>query len=144
MNITASSRWLDGERFLTQASSGHAMVVDADRTSNSGPSPMELVLMGLCSCTSVDVVNILHKKRQTVWDVTVTAEAERAETPPRVYTSIRLVYRITGAGVDRKAVEDAVRLSKEKYCSVSRMLEKSATISHEIMVRDAGTPRRED
>jgi putative redox protein len=119
------------------------MVVDADRTSNSGSSPMELVLMGLCGCTSVDVVNILRKKRQTVWDVTVTAEAERADTPPRVYTSIRLVYRITGAGVNRKAVEDAVRLSKEKYCSVSQMLEKSATISHEIMVMEAENPRRE-
>jgi putative redox protein len=143
MNITASSRWLDGERFLTQSSSGHAMVVDADRTSNSAPSPMELVLMGLCSCTSVDVVNILRKKRQTVWDVTVTADAERADEPPRVYTAIRLVFRVTGAAVDRKAVEDAVRLSKDKYCSVSRMLEKTATITHEIMVMEAETPRRD-
>lgn len=143
MNITASSRWLEGERFLVQASSGHAMVVDADRARNTAPSPMELVLMGLCSCTSVDVVSILRKKRQTVWDVTVTAEAERAEAPPQVYTAIRLVYRITGAGVERKAVDDAVRLSKEKYCSVSRMLEKTATITHEIMVMEAETPRRE-
>lgn len=143
MNITASSRWLDGERFLTQASSGHAIVVDADRTSNTAPSPMELVLMGLCSCTSVDVVNILRKKRQTVWDVNVTADAERAEESPRVYTSIRLTYRVTGAGVARKAVEDAVRLSTDKYCSVSRMLEKSATMTHEIIVMEARHPRRE-
>jgi len=141
MSITASSRWLDGERFITQASSGHALVVDADRERNSAPSPMELVLMGLCSCTSVDVVNILRKKRQAVWDVIVSADAERADQPPRVYTSIHLVFRVEGRGVDRKAVEDAVRLSKDKYCSVSQMLEKTATITHEIIVVEADAPR---
>lgn len=140
MSVTASARWLDGERFLTEASSGHAMVVDADRERNSAPSPMELVLMGLCSCTLVDVVNILRKKRQQVKNVLVSAEAARAAEPPRVYTGIHLVYRVEGKGVQAKAVEDAVRLSTEKYCSVSAMLEKTAAITHEIMMVEVDEP----
>lgn len=143
MNIKAASRWLEGERFIAEASSGHALVVDADRARNTAPSPMELVLMGLCTCTSVDVVSILRKKRQAIWDVSVSAEAERADQPPRVYTSIRLVYRVSGTAIERKAVEDAVRLSKEKYCSVSQMLEKTAAISHEIIIVEADGPNRD-
>ena len=137
MSMTATARWLDGERFLTEADSGHALVADADHERNSGPSPVELVLMGLCGCTASDVVTILRKKRQAVRAVTVSAEAERAESPPRVFTRIHLVYRVAGQGVERKAAEDAVRLSRDKYCSVSRMLEASAAISHEIILVEA-------
>ena len=128
--ITASARWTDGERFLAGASSGHAIVVDAaqDKSANS---PMELVLIGLCGCTASDVVSILRKKRQAFTGVEVRAEAERAPEPPSVYTEIKLVYRVTGP-VDRKAVEDAVRLSKDKYCSVSQMLHKTARIRYDI------------
>jgi putative redox protein len=128
--ITAKAQWTDEERFLGQASSGHAIVVDAgqDKTANS---PMELVLIGLCGCTASDVVSILKKKRQAFTAVEVSAEAERASEVPKVYTSIKLVYRI-GGKVDRKAAEDAVRLSKDKYCSVSQMLQTTAKISYEI------------
>jgi putative redox protein len=92
---------------------------------------MELVLIGLCACTASDVVSILRKKREPFTHVQVRAQAERAEEPPRVFTSIKLVYIVRG-DVSQKAVEDAVRLSKEKYCSVSAMLQKSASISVEI------------
>ncbi|MGH9580476.1 MAG: OsmC family protein [Terriglobales bacterium] len=129
--VEASAQWTDGERFVSMASSGHALVVDSDRTRNSGTGPMELVLIGLCACTATDVVSILKKKRQPVAGVSVRAQAERAATPPMVYTSIHLVYAVRGA-VSRKAVEDAVRLSEEKYCSVSAMLQKTAKISSEI------------
>ena len=128
--ISASALWTDQERFIGTSSSGHAIVVDAGEK-KSGNSPMELVLIGLCGCTASDVVSILKKKRQPFTGVEVRAEGERAAEPPRVYTSIKLVYRVSGK-VDRKAVEDAVRLSKEKYCSVSQMLQKTAKVSYEI------------
>ena len=128
--ITASALWTDEERFIGAASSGHAIVVDAGKE-KSGNSPMELVLIGLCGCTASDVVSILRKKRQSFTAVEVRAAGERAPDPPSVYTEIKLIYRIRGK-VDRKAAEDAVRLSKEKYCSVSQMLQKTAKITHEI------------
>jgi len=130
--ITASAIWTDKDRFIGMASSGHAIVVDAgaEKTANS---PMELVLIGLCSCTAVDVVSILRKKREPFSRVEVYADTERATQPPRVYTKIKLVYRV-GGKVSRKAVEDAVRLSMEKYCSVEAMLKKTAEISCEIVM----------
>ena len=131
--ITATALWTDKERFLGTASSGHAIVADAGEE-KSANSPMELVLIGLCSCTASDVVSILKKKRQPFTGVEVRASAERAPEPPRIYTSIQLHYRVTG-DVDRKAVEDAVRLSKEKYCSVSQMLQKSAEITFDIEIQ---------
>jgi putative redox protein len=128
--ITASATWVDRERFLGIASSGHAVAVDA-ATEKTACSPVELVLIGLCGCTGSDVVSILRKKRESFTSLEVRAEAERASTFPTVYTAIRLVYRVGGT-VSHKAMEDAVRLSKEKYCSVSAMLQKTAKISFEI------------
>jgi len=132
--VEASAIWTGQERFIAKASSGHAIVVDA------GPSriacgPMELVLIGLCSCTAVDVVNILSKKREPFRSVEVHAEAERADKPPKIYTRIHLVYRIRG-GVSRKAAEDAVRLSETKYCSVAGMLQASARITYSIELNE--------
>lgn len=128
--ITASAIWTDNDRFVGQATSGHAIVVDAGKD-KTAPSPMELVLIGLCGCTASDVVGILRKKREKFTLLEVRAEAERAEGYPAVYTRIRLLYRVGGV-VSRKAIEDAIRLSKEKYCSVSAMLSKTAQISFEI------------
>lgn len=126
--VQASVNWTDGERFVGTASSGHALVVDSDRQRNTGSGPMELVLVGLCACTATDVVSILRKKRQPFTRVEVRAEAERAKQPPTVYETIKLVYTV-GGQVSKKAVEDAVRLSEEKYCSVSAMLQKTAKIT---------------
>src|SRR5712691_1685580 len=120
---------LDNYRFNAVATSGHAIVVDGDK--KTGNSPMELVLIGLCGCTGYDVANILGKKREPFTSLEVRALAERAPSPPSVYTEIRLVYRV-GGNVSHKAVEDAVRLSEEKYCSVSAMLNKTVKISFEI------------
>lgn len=129
--VEAFAQWTDGERFVALASSGHAMVVDADRKRNTGAGPMELVLIGLCACTATDVVSILTKKREAFTGLKVRAEAERAQEPPTVYTHIRLIYTVTGQ-VSKKAMEDAVRLSKEKYCSVSQMLQKTAHVTSVI------------
>jgi putative redox protein len=129
----AKATWVEKHRFEAVASSGHPIVVDGDKA--GGNSPMELVLIGLCGCTGYDVVSILEKKREPFTSLQVRAEAERAPTPPSVYTEIKLLYRV-GGKVSRKAVEDAVRLSTEKYCSVSAMLEKTAKITSEIEFTD--------
>jgi len=128
--IEATTRWTDKDRFIGQASSGHAIVVDAGSEKTTS-SPVELVLIALCACTASDVVGILRKKREPFTSLEVRASGERAEDFPKVFTSIRLTYRV-GGNVTHKAMEDAVRLSKEKYCSVSAMLEKSAKIGFEI------------
>ncbi len=131
----ATALWADNERFIGQATSGHALVMDAakDKTANS---PMELVLIALCGCTAADVNGILRKKREPFTILEVRAQAERATGYPAVYTEIKLTYRV-GGKVSPKAVEDAVRLSKEKYCSVSAMLEKTAKITTAIEYLDA-------
>src|SRR6202051_2577406 len=125
----AKTTWIEKQRFNGVASSGHSIVVDGDKA--AGNSPMELVLIGLCGCTGYDVASILRKKREPFTSLEVRAVAERAATPPTVYTDIRLIYRV-GGNVSHKAVEDAVKLSEEKYCSVSAMLQKTAKITFEI------------
>jgi putative redox protein len=136
--VEAKLNWTDGERFVASASSGHAIVIDSDRQRNTAAGPMELVLMGLCACTATDVVSILRKKRESFTGLEVRAEAERAQQPPTVYTSIKLIYTVTGQA-SRKAVEDAVRLSEEKYCSVSAMLKCTARITTEIHLHAEGS-----
>jgi putative redox protein len=121
--------WRADQRFEGISSSGHSIVVDGDK--KDGNSPMELVLIGLCGCTAYDVVSILRKKREPFTSLEVRAEAERATTPPTVYTQIHLTYTV-GGKLSHKAVQDAVRLSQEKYCSVSAMLSKTAKITHTI------------
>lgn len=124
--MEARAMWTNKDRFVADASSGHAMVLDAGELKTAN-SPMELVLIALCGCTASDVVGILRKKREPFTSLEVVAQAERASEHPKVFTLIELVYRVHGK-VTHKAMEDAVRLSKEKYCSVSAMLEKTATI----------------
>ncbi len=121
--------------FEGSTDTGSTIVFDAGPEHHDGPSPVEAVLMALCACTSVDVVSILKKKRQPIAGLRVTASAERAETYPKVFTHILLTYAVSGR-LSRKAVEDAVMLSKNKYCTVSKMLEKSATIDYEIVYLD--------
>jgi len=128
--ITASAIWTDNDRFVAQATSGHAIVVDAGEKKTAS-SPVELVLIGLCACTAYDVVNILRKKREDFTAVEVFAEGERATAQPAIYTTIKLVYKVKGK-VSRQAVESAVRLSEEKYCSVAAMLNKTAKITYNI------------
>ena len=125
----ASVTWVEEQRFDGRAGSGHEIVVDGDR--KAGNSPMELVLIGLCGCTGYDVVSILRKKREPFTGLEVRAEAERAAQPPTVYTKIKLIYRVSG-NVSQKAVEDAIKLSEDKYCSVAAMLKLTAEITYEI------------
>jgi putative redox protein len=129
--MIASAVWKGGDSYEGKTQSGHAVPIDTTPEHKAAPSPMELVLTALCGCTSVDVVSILEKKREPIEGLTVSAEAEQAPAPPRTFTRIHLTYRIKGK-VNQKAAEDAVSLSKNKYCSVSKMLEKAAMIDYSI------------
>jgi putative redox protein len=128
--IEASVNWADNERYVGTATSRHAIVLDTAKE-KSANSPMELVLIALCGCTASDVVGILRKKREKFTGLEVRAAGERADGYPAVYTSIHLTYLVHGE-VSKKSMEDAVKLSKEKYCSVSAMLEKTAKITYTI------------
>jgi len=128
--IEAVVSWADSERYIGSASSRHSIVLDTSKEKTAN-SPMELVLIALCGCTASDVLGILQKKREPFTSLEVSAKGDRAEGYPAVYTSIHLTYRVRGQ-VSEKAMEDAVHLSKDKYCSVSAMLEKTARITYSI------------
>jgi putative redox protein len=132
--MIAKAEWRHDQVYTASSDSGHTLTMDSGRI--EGPTPMECVLMALCGCTSVDVISILTKKREPFTALTVSATAEKAPTSPNVFTAIELVYTVTGR-VAPKSMEDAVRLSKEKYCSVSAMLEKTAKITYTIEYREA-------
>jgi putative redox protein len=129
--MIASAEWKQGMLFDGKSESGHTIPFDGTTEHGSGPSPMEAVLTALCACTSMDVVSILQKKREPLEGLTVTAKAEQATAAPRVFTQIHLTYQVRGP-VSQKAAEDAVALSKNKYCSVSKMLEKAAKLEYSI------------
>jgi putative redox protein len=129
--MIAHSEWKHDDVIEGKAENGNTITFDACSAHADGPSPMEAVLMALCSCTSVDVVSILLKKRQALTGLRVSAVADQAPAPPRVFTHIKLTYSVRGK-LSRKAVEDAVCLSKNKYCSVSLMLEKQCPVDYEI------------
>jgi putative redox protein len=127
MTTEARVTWVEDRRFVGHASSGHGILLDGSAT-KLGCTPMELLLIGMAGCTAYDVLEILEKKRQAVTGLEVQARAERSGEAPRVYTRINVEYLVRGRGVQTKAVEDAIRLSKEKYCSASIMLGKTAEI----------------
>ena len=133
-------KWIDGVSFVGESGSGHAVVIDGAPEHggrNIGVRPMELVLMGAAACSAFDVVHILKKARQPIADCTVDAEAERAATDPRVFTRIHLKFAVAGRGLDARQVERAVKLSKDKYCSATIMLAKTADITYDVEVVDA-------
>ncbi len=130
-------KWVDGALMLAESGSGHALVMDGPPEHggrNLGVRPMEMLLLGMGGCTQFDVVHILKKSRQEVSFCEVELSAERAESEPKVFTRIHVHFRVGGRGLSEKAVERAVRLSAEKYCSASIMLGKSAEITHDFEV----------
>ena len=135
MSMLAQVTWVEDKRFVGRASSGHAVVVDGS-AEKLGSSPMELLLIGMAGCTAYDVMSILEKKRQRVTGLEVSARAERAEEPPRVYTKIEVEYVLRGHEIKPKAVEDAIWLSEEKYCSASIMLGKTAQITTSYRIEE--------
>ncbi|WP_422474448.1 OsmC family protein [Endozoicomonas sp. ALB032] len=136
--MKAQVKWVDQERFLGLTDSNNSVVMDADRAVKSAPSPMELILMGLGGCSSVDVIGILKKARQKVVDCHVDIQAERADSVPAVFTKIHLNFVVKGTAVKESHVERAIELSADKYCSVARMLGKGdVEITHSFEIIEA-------
>jgi putative redox protein len=130
---TATVKWVGREEFLATMPSGHAVPFDADRKHNSAPGPMEMLLGALGSCTAVDIISILEKKRQKLATLEIEISGERAKDPPSVWIKIEMVYRLSGR-LDEKAVRDAIELSQNKYCSVAAMLRKTAEITYRFEI----------
>jgi len=131
--------WLaaNGMAFSAETGSGHLLTMDGAPDGagrNLAPRPMETFLTGAAACTAFDVVSILKKGRHAVTDVVVTVEGERALEAPRVFTAFHYVYTVAGHALDPKQVERAVKLSKEKYCSATIMLAKTATVTYDIVI----------
>ena len=138
--MKARVKWLDHMSFVGESGSGHSFVLDGSPDHggrNLGVRPMESVLIGLGGCSAYDVMLMLKKSRQDVTNCEVFLEAERADRVPAVFTSIQLTYVIEGRNLAEAQVQRAVTLSMEKYCSVTKMLETTVDISHEVkMISD--------
>jgi len=134
----------EGVMFVAESGSGHAIVVDTAPEvggRNLGPRPMELVLMGTGACTAVDVVLILRKARQAVTNCVVELDGERATEDPKVFTRVHFHFVVTGRGLAAKQVERAVQLSRDKYCSATAMLAKTAAITSDFEIRETDPPQ---
>ena len=114
-------------QFIARTGSGHDFLLD-DAAGGTGPKPIELVSAGLAGCTAFDVITVLRQKyHQKVTGYEVRVEADQAERPPQVFTDVRIHHVVTGYDIDVVALQEAIRLSEEKYCSVGAMVQKSAT-----------------
>ena len=115
-------------QFVAQSGTGHAFLID-DAAGGTGPKPIELVAVGLAGCTAFDVITILRQKyHQKMTAYQVRVEADQADRPPQVFTAVRIHHVITGFEIDVAAVEQAIHLSEEKYCSVGAMVQKTASL----------------
>ncbi len=137
-----TATWTGGLRFVYKSTTGHGLVTDVPEAAGGGgtaATPMELIMLGLIGCTGVDVTSILLKMKEPIEGLEVTAEYERSEEHPKVYTKIHLKYHVQG-DVNVKKLERAIKLSESKYCSVSAMLSKTATITNDyILVTNKNT-----
>jgi putative redox protein len=139
--MKARVQWLDGRAFVGESGSGHAVVMDGAPEAggrNIGVRPMEMLLLGLGGCTAFDVVMILERMREKVTAVDITLEAERATEEPKVFTHVKLVYKLRGYGLKPANVERAIKLSEEKYCSATAIIEKTAKIEHTFEIEEEG------
>ncbi|MBA3988930.1 OsmC family protein [Aliidiomarina maris] len=132
--MRAKVQWCGDLKFLGTSGSGHSVVMDGQQGQHA-PSPMEMVLMSVASCSSVDVVSILQKARQRIQHCEVDVTAERADAVPAVFTSIHLHFIVTGEDIAEQHVERAVKLSADKYCSVSIMLGATVKVTHSFSVK---------
>jgi len=138
--MQARIKWVDGVMFVGESGSGHAVVMDGPPDHggrNMGLRPMEMLLLGMGGCTAFDVLQILTKGRHEVLDCEAQIQAERANSIPSVFTHIHVHFVITGHNIKTAVVERAIKLSAEKYCSASIMLEKAASISHDFEIIEA-------
>lgn len=124
-------KWIEGMQFVATDSSGHSVVMDTSKKSGgdgSGFSPMQLLLVALGGCTGMDIIHIMRKQRQQVDDLEIVVSGKRVEEQPRVYNNIHVEYRIRGKDIKERAVQRAIQLSEDKYCSVGATLEAKAEV----------------
>ena len=136
-------RWTEGMTFLAETGSNHVVAMDGAPEGggrNLAPRPMEMVLLGTGGCTAYDIMVILRKSGQRVTGCEVKLESQRAETDPKVFTRIHMHFRLRGRGLKPKIVEQAIRLSHEKYCSASIMLGKTAEITEDYEIIEDPPP----
>ena len=132
--MTAKIKWLENQKIIGESGTGHSVVMDSI-DSNKGVSPMEMLLLGVGGCTSIDVLSILKKSKQDIIDFEVRIEAEREDNHPRVFKEVNIRYIIKGRKISESHVKRAIELSTEKYCGASITLGRSGTkmkYTHEI------------
>jgi putative redox protein len=141
--VKATVRFVDEDLFLGISPSGHALAIDTDKERSSAPSPVELLLVALGSCTATDVAGILAKKRQHVTNYIVEVSGTRRDEHPRSYTSMKVHHILTGKSISAKAVAHAIELSETKYCSVAATLRPAVEIqtTFEIIEEPPGEPQ---
>ncbi len=132
--------WISDKTFTGQTESGHSIVIGTAEgdAPKPGPSAMELVLMGAGSCSAWDVVEILRKGRQNVADVIVELDADRADTPPKVFTRIHMHFIVKGRDLSEEKVRRAIDLSVDKYCSAVAMLKPTVPVTHDFEIVETG------
>src|SRR5690348_6318298 len=133
--VTLTQPLRNQRQFVAHSGSGHHLLMD-DTAGATGAKPIELVTVGLAGCTAFDVITVLRQKfHQKVTGYEVRVEADQAERPPQVFTSVRIHHVVAGIDVDAVAIEEAIRLSEEKYCSVSAMVKHTASLhtTYEIL-----------
>jgi putative redox protein len=133
--MKARVKWVQDVTFVGESGSGHSVVMDGAPGAggrNIGFRPMEMLLLGLGGCSAFDVLLILRRGREAITDCVVEIEAQRAETDPKVFTAIEMVYKVSGKNLDANKVERAVNLSAEKYCSATKILSATAKITHRV------------
>ncbi len=135
--MQAKIKWVDGVMFVGESGSGHAVVIDGPPEHggrNMGIRPMEMLLLGVGSCSSFDVLQILQKGRNDITDCQTEISAERVDSVPKVFRKIHLHFIVTGRNLKEPVVKRAVQLSAEKYCSASIMLGKAVEITHDFEI----------
>ena len=132
MAVSAQLKWTDGIQFIARAGNSPAIVID-NHEGGSGPSPMELVLLGVAGCTAMDVISIMQKKRAHLTDFQVNITGQRAEENPKRYTEIHIEFVLFGKNIKPKAVEQAIRLSETKYCGAIASLNADFETTYRIV-----------
>ncbi len=138
-SVTLTQPLSQHRQFVATSGTGHHFLID-DTAGNTGAKPIELVAIALAGCTAFDVIGILRKKRQQVTGYEVKVEAEQTPDPPQVFTQVRIHHIVSGVDVSAQALENAIRLSEEKYCSVGAMIKLSAEIETTYEIVPAEVP----
>ncbi|NQY51381.1 MAG: OsmC family protein [Piscirickettsiaceae bacterium] len=138
--MKARVKWIEDIVFLGISGTGHTIVMDGSKDigkNSTGMRPMELLLLGLGGCTAFDVVTILKKYRQNIYDCSVEIEGQRSNKIPKIFTKIDIHYKVMGKNLKEEKVKRAIELSTDKYCSASLMLGKTARINHDYKIIDS-------